>query len=90
MNSLSKNSANEDKTIDLHGMTCNEAQKFVENILESSRTNERILIIHGKGTGILKDHIRKFLYSHSKVKNVLLGEKEKFQGKSGVCLIIIN
>lgn len=85
-----KNLPDEDIRVDLHGMTCDEATNEVEGIINSASSGDRILIIHGKGTGILRDHIRKYLNIHSKVAKILLGEKEKFPGKAGVCLAIIK
>ena len=83
-----KNPPCEDCRVDLHAKTCDESERIVEAVLSGSPAGSRILVIHGKGTGTLKFHIRKFLSTHPSVSYILLGEEEEFPGKDGVCLAV--
>ncbi len=57
--------------IDLHGMTVGEALPTVEQFLqESFKVHERrIWIIHGKGEGVLREEVRKYLDHHQLVES---------------------
>lgn len=57
--------------IDLHDMTVNEALPTVEQFLqESFKVHERrIWIIHGKGEGVLREEVRKYLDHHQLVES---------------------
>ena len=57
--------------IDLHGMTITEAIPIVEQFLRDSYGSHerRIWIIHGKGTGILRDEVRQRLGAHPLVES---------------------
>lgn len=52
--------------IDLHGKIVDEAIPLVEKFLEESYNahERRIWIIHGKGTGVLRQEVRKYLENH--------------------------
>ena len=65
-----------DASIDIHGLTRDEAWIALENFFEenSRNGNEKVLIIHGKGNhrdevsgneGILKETVRQFLENHT-------------------------
>jgi DNA mismatch repair protein MutS2 len=55
--------------LDLHGMTIEEAIPLVERFLEESyRANKRrVWIVHGKGTGILRNEVGRRLKNHQLV-----------------------
>jgi DNA mismatch repair protein MutS2 len=63
--------------IDLHGMTANEAKLHVEDFLQDCyKTHEKIVwIIHGKGTGVLRDMVQSFLKRHPLVKSFSMADK---------------
>jgi DNA-nicking Smr family endonuclease len=58
--------------IDLHGMKVTEARLYVDDFLKDChKTNTRMVwVIHGKGTGVLKEEIRKFLANHPLVESL--------------------
>ena len=69
--------------IDLHGMTVDEAIPRVDNFLyETFRSGYyRVWIIHGKGTGKLRQSVREMLSHHPHVKSYESGgEKEGGEG----------
>jgi DNA-nicking Smr family endonuclease len=57
--------------IDLHGMTVAQAKIYVEDFLKDChKTHEEIVwIIHGKGTGTLREEMRKLLTNHPLVES---------------------
>jgi len=61
--------------IDLRGMTFDEARDKLDIFLDSLYTSgfETAHIIHGKGTGVLRDKIGKYLDKHEYVKSWRLG-----------------
>lgn len=83
-------SADADAQVDLHGLNCVEAEELINMTLQKLAPGDRLLVIHGKGTGVLKGHIRKHLAQHHKVRTVLFGEHERFLGKDGVCMAVIR
>lgn len=80
----------EDSSVDLHGLNCDEAEELTKRTLSNAESGEKILVIHGKGTGKLRDHIRKFLLTHPKVLKIDMGETVRLPGKGGVCLITVR
>ena len=71
------NSIMKKNEIDLHGMTANEAKLHVEDFLKDCyKTKERtVWIIHGKGTGALKEMVQTLLRSHPFVKSFITADK---------------
>ncbi|MGE5653166.1 MAG: endonuclease MutS2 [Bacillota bacterium] len=57
--------------LDLRGMTLDEAVEAVDKYLDDAylASLERVRIIHGKGTGVLRQGIREFLRRHHHVKS---------------------
>ena len=74
-----------DYVIDLHGRTCDEGVALLNSVL-SSRSNSTILIIHGKGTGVLRRRIRAYLAGDPRVRKVELGENSNSLGGDGVAV----
>ncbi|NOY76161.1 MAG: hypothetical protein GXP32_10295 [Kiritimatiellaeota bacterium] len=72
-----------DVTLDFHGYTAEEALRELEDELFTSEGGS-ILIIHGKGDGILRTRIRAFLVKSDLVKSVDFGETANVPGGSGV------
>ena len=77
-----------DITIDLHGKTLEDAILELEKVLYSGKY-ESILIIHGKGHGILKHGLRKYLNENNYVKECYPGEDLNLPGSDGITVIYI-
>ena len=73
--------------IDVRGQTADEAVLNVDQAIDSCvLTNIHMLtIIHGKGTGVLRSEIQKFLRHHKAVKSFRLGTFG--EGESGVTIV---
>jgi DNA mismatch repair protein MutS2 len=73
--------------VDLRGMTADEALSALERYLGDAAaagfTSARI--IHGKGTGVLRREVRKFLSDHPLVKSARSGEWN--EGDTGVTVV---
>lgn len=73
--------------IDLHGMLVHEAISTVDQWIDRASVlgHKRLKIIHGKGTGALRNALRTYLQAHSQVKRVI--DRHPFPGGDGVtCL----
>lgn len=81
-----KDSRQFDYVLDLHGRTCDEGVTLLNSVL-SSRSNSTILVIHGKGTGILRRRIRAYASGDPRVKKVELGEDSISLGGDGVVVV---
>ena len=75
-----------DCEIDLHGYTADEAIYRLEEdvIINSSST---ILVIHGHGSGVLRNAIRTFAKNNKNVRNFSGGEDLNLIGGSGVTVL---
>jgi len=58
-----------DALLDLHGMLLETAIKQLDAFLRRSQTKGffRVLVIHGKGSGVLKNGVRAYLQEHQSV-----------------------
>jgi DNA mismatch repair protein MutS2 len=76
--------------IDLRGKYGSEAIPLLDKFLDDAYLNglNRVDIIHGKGTGALKNKITEFLKSHDHVKSFRLGEWN--EGGAGVTVVEVN
>lgn len=76
--------------IDLHGMKVAEAIPLVENFLQDSyEAHERkVWIIHGKGTGVLREEIRKHLEYHLLVES--FAPADQAHGEEGATQVNIK
>ena len=56
--------------LDLHGLTIDEAIPMVDRFLYKSVQAHihRIWIVHGKGSGVLRDAVRRYISKHTLVK----------------------
>jgi DNA mismatch repair protein MutS2 len=72
-----------DATLDLHGKTADEAIARLTSALNDSHINT-LLVVHGKGEGILRRRTRAFLRSHPEVREVRNGEDAGLPGGDGV------
>ena len=67
----SKESRSFSGELDLHGLRVEEALAAVDRFLSSAQDNDRetVVIIHGKGRGILRDEVRLHLKMHPLVSD---------------------
>lgn len=74
-------------SLDLRGKRADEAIKEVTHYIDRAvfRGMHQVEIIHGKGDGILKDQIHKYLKSRSEIKSFNLGNEDF--GGAGVTLV---
>ena len=75
--------------LDLHGHTCDAGVSQINTVL-SSRSNSTILVIHGKGEGVLRRRVRAYLSGDPRVKKVELGENSLSLGGDGVTVVYTN
>jgi DNA mismatch repair protein MutS2 len=73
--------------LDIRGMASDEGVLEADRFIDSSIMGglQLVTIIHGKGTGILRDAIHRFLKSHRQVKSFRLGKYG--EGEAGVTVV---
>ncbi len=73
--------------IDLRGLTSDEAMEKVDKYLDDAYLAglSEVVLIHGKGTGALREKIGKFLTGHHRVKDTRIGTLE--EGGAGVTIV---
>ena len=72
-----------DVTLDLHGATGDEAVTRLTAVL-ADREVRTLLIVHGKGGGILRQRVRAFLRQCPEVREIRHGEDARLPGGDGV------
>ncbi len=75
-----------DFRLDLHGFNPDDAITEIDNLITINE-NASIMIIHGRGSGILKKVVRKFCEQSSFVKSVEYGEDLNLPGTDGITVI---
>lgn len=77
-------------TIDLHGMTVDEAIHNLDSFLnhEFIRDTEAIRVIHGKGSGKLRETILPWLKKHELVAKI--AESSKSSEYGGITYVALN
>lgn len=75
-----------DVQMDFHGYTAEQAIKELEEELFSGEAAS-ILIVHGKGNGILRQRIRAYLVNCSDLRKVEYGETANIPGGDGVTAV---
>jgi DNA-nicking Smr family endonuclease len=75
-----------DIQLDLHGYTVDEALPKLEELL-FSESDQSILIIHGKGSGRLKESVRGFVCHCNFIKGYDFGESLNLPGGDGVIVV---
>jgi DNA mismatch repair protein MutS2 len=70
-------------SLDLHGLTVDEALIATEHFLYQSYQGglEHVWIIHGRGTGVLKTEISRYVAGHSLVRSFYAANR--FHGGNG-------
>jgi len=73
--------------LDIRGMAADEGVLEVDRFIDSSLMGglQLITIIHGKGTGILRDAVHRYLKAHRQVKSFRLGKYG--EGEAGVTVV---
>jgi DNA mismatch repair protein MutS2 len=76
--------------IDLHGMPVSRALSTIDQWIDKASLlgHKQLKIIHGKGTGILRNAIRTHLQSHGQVKRVI--DKHPYPGGDGVTWLEVD
>ncbi len=76
--------------IDLHALTVDEALPKLEKFLREAHSAgwHQAMVIHGKGTGILRQEVRRHLGRHSLIYHY--GEADRFHGGSGATQVIFK
>jgi DNA mismatch repair protein MutS2 len=84
---MSAKSRNITTEIDLRGMSLGEATEAVDKYLDDASMAglKEVTIIHGKGTGVLRNGIHQFLKTNSHVSSFRLGKYG--EGESGVTVV---
>ena len=79
-----------DATIDLHGMMVPDALKALENFLRSEleRGSKTVLVIHGKGAGVLRDAVWSLIEKHAAVVDFQVPPAKL--GGSGALIVRLN
>jgi DNA mismatch repair protein MutS2 len=76
--------------IDLHGMPVSRALSSIDQWIDKASLlgHRQLRIIHGKGTGVLRNAVRDYLRSHDQVKRVI--DKHPYPGGEGVTLLEVE
>lgn len=75
---------------DLHGLTADEASRALEDFVAEARAQRLrcVLVIHGKGTGVLKTRVRRELTLREDVMAFV--EPAAAQGGSGAVVVLLD
>ena len=73
--------------LDLHAMTIDEAMPLVQDYLdEAFRAGiKEVRIVHGKGTGVLRQAVMRELKKHPLVKSFRTGDR--YEGSTGATVV---
>ena len=79
---------NYDHTLDLHGLDGLDAIRRLEDLMYR-HVDTSIMIIHGRGGGVLKALVRDYLKGNPYVKETHYGEALNIPGGDGVTIIYV-
>jgi DNA mismatch repair protein MutS2 len=73
--------------IDLRGMQQHEALETLEKYLDTALLTglKTVSVIHGKGTGVLREGVQQYLKNHSRVLKTRLGAWN--EGGTGITIV---
>jgi len=76
--------------IDLHGLTVDEALPRLDSFLHAAYQAGyyQVYIVHGKGSGILRREVGRYLSSHSLVHSHQLADR--YHGSDGATRVILS
>ncbi|HEX7078032.1 MAG TPA: Smr/MutS family protein [Candidatus Eisenbacteria bacterium] len=76
--------------VDVRGYEADDAVRAVERVLEDAVVGglQTVRIIHGKGKGVLREQMKRFLAHHQLVKEFRLGEMG--EGGTGVTIVTLD
>jgi len=76
--------------VDIRGMTFDEAEPVVERFIDDAANSglETVAIIHGKGTGVLRQKVQAYLGGNPRVESFRLGNWN--EGSSGVTVVALK
>jgi DNA mismatch repair protein MutS2 len=76
--------------IDLHALTAEEAIARLTGFLQNAYRagSPQVLVVHGKGTGVLRTEVRRYLAHHPLVYHY--GEADRFHGGAGATQVIFR
>jgi DNA mismatch repair protein MutS2 len=76
--------------MDLHAMTLEMALLRTEEFIKRCQLKKmhKVLIIHGKGSGVLKEGVRRYLAQHPGV--IQIEDAERQQGGSGAVRVTLR
>ncbi len=76
--------------LDLHGLTVDEALPRLDRFLHAAYQagHYRVYIVHGKGSGILRREVGRFLSGHTLVRSHQLADK--YHGSDGATLVLLS
>ncbi len=76
--------------LDLHRHTVDEALPRLEEFLHTAFRSDmhRVWVIHGKGTGVLRREVSRYLAGHTLVK--AFGPADRFHGGAGVTQVELS
>lgn len=74
----------------MHAMTTEEAIPHLEAFIYSSFQAglRRVWVVHGKGSGVLRREVGRYLSSHSLVKS--FGPADRWHGGTGVTEVVLS
>lgn len=75
-----------DMELDLHGYNAEDALLILDKAILSNE-NSSIMVIHGKGNGILRKAVRNFLKENRFVRDVHYGEDINIIGADGITVV---
>ena len=78
---------NTDPELDLHAMTVDEAIPLMQEYLDAAVGNglKEVRIVHGKGTGTLRQAVMRELKKHPLVRSFRTGDR--FEGSTGATVV---
>lgn len=77
-----------DREVDLHGFHVEPALALLDKLVHGGRS-QSVLIIHGRGSGVLRKAVREYIGTNACVREYYLGEDINLPGGDGVVLIYI-
>lgn len=82
--------ANVGLSLDLHGLTVDEALPEVDQYLDDAFLAglKKVSIVHGRGTGKLRNGIRNYLRTHAHVESMRPGEYD--EGGDGATIVVLK